>query len=267
MKRIMKLMKITKILSLWCLVTLVTSCGDDEGKARIVVRLTDSPGDYEAVNVDIQDIQVNANTDSEDGWKSLPNVNKGIYNLLELTNGTETVLTSAEYPTGKIGQIRLVLGSNNSVTIDGDSYPLETPSSQQSGLKLLLNADLTNGITYAILLDSDAALSIVKTGNGKYVLKPVVKVVSEALDGAIAGKVLPDELNVAVFAISGIDTVGTSYVPAGSSDFFLGGLPAGSYSVSFDPGELSNYRGKILENTSVTLGSVTEVGVIELLPE
>ncbi|HKZ38788.1 MAG TPA: DUF4382 domain-containing protein [Chryseolinea sp.] len=260
-------MKIARILSLCCLVIVVTSCGEDEDKARIVVRLTDSPGDYEAVNVDIQDIQVNSNSNGEDGWKSLANVNKGIYNLLELTNGTETVLTSAEYPTGKIGQIRLVLGSNNSVTIDGASYTLETPSSQQSGLKLLLNADLTNGITYAILLDFDAALSIVKTGSGKYVLKPVIKVVSEALDGAIAGKVLPAELNVAVFAISGTDTVSTSYVPAGSSDFFLGGLATGSYSVSFDPGELSNYQGKILENTSVTVGSITQAGTVELQPE
>lgn len=264
----MKVMKDVKILSLLCLVLLVmASCADDEGKARIVVRLTDSPGDYEAVNVDIQDVQVNASDDGESGWRSLPNVNKGVYNLLDLTNGTETVLTSAEYPTGRINQIRIVLGNENSVVIDGDSYALETPSAQQSGLKLLLNADLTNGITYAILLDFDAALSIVTTGNGKYILKPVVKVVSEALDGAIEGKVLPAELNIAVFAISGTDTLGTSYIPAGISDFFLGGLPSGSYTVSFDPGELSNYDGQTLENTAVTVGSVTNVGIIELLPE
>lgn len=267
MKRIMKLMKIAKVLSLCGLVILVSSCSEDEDRAKIVVRLTDSPGDYEAVNVDIQDIQVNASTDGEDGWKSLPNVNKGVYNLLELTDGKETVLTSGEYPTGKIGQIRLVLGSNNSVTIDGVSHTLETPSAQQSGLKLLLNADLTNGITYAILLDFDAALSVVKTGSEKYVLKPVIKVVSEALDGAIEGKVLPAELNVAVFAISGTDTLSTSYVPAGSSDFFLGGLATGSYTVSFDPGELSNYQGKVLENTSVTVGSITSVGTRELQPK
>jgi hypothetical protein len=262
----MKVMKELKILSFLSLVLLfMASCGDDEDKARIVVRLTDSPGDYEAVNVDIQDIQVNASDDGESGWRSLPNVNKGVYNLLDLTDGTETVLTSAEYPTGRINQIRIVLGNENSVMIDGDSYALETPSAQQSGLKLLLNADLTNGITYAILLDFDAALSVVKNGNGQYILKPVVKVVSEAMDGAIEGSVVPAELNVAVFAISGTDTLGTSYIPSGTSGFFLGGLPSGSYTVSFDPGELSNYNGKVLESTVVTVGSVTNVGDIELL--
>ena len=249
----------TNVIFLLLSLFLITSCQDDE-KAKLVIRLTDSPGDYEKVNIDIQSIEVNG----EGGWKELPNVNKGIYNLLEFTNGKETVLTSTEYPTGKINQIRLILGPNNSVEIDGEIFPLETPSAQQSGLKLLLNAELTAGITYAILLDFDAAKSIVKTGSDKYILKPVIKVVSEALDGAIEGKVIPAELNVAVFAISGSDTVATSYVPSGSSDFFVGGLNSGTYTLSFDPGELSAYKQISIENIVVTIGSVTSAGTTEL---
>ena len=257
-------MKLAKILSMITVLFLAVACQDDDDKARIVVRLTDSPGDYEKVNVDIQDIQVH----SEDGgWRSLDNVNKGIYNLLDLTVGRETVITSSEYPTGKITQVRLILGDKNSVIVDSDSIPLETPSAQQSGLKLLLNHELTSGITYAILLDFDAAKSIVKTGNGKHILKPVIKVVSEAQDGAIEGKVLPAELNVAVFAIAGDDTLGTSYVPAGMTDFFVGGLPAGSYKVGFDPGELSGYQADSLENVVVELGKVTDTGTTELSQE
>lgn len=255
-------MKIVKILPLLSILFLAVACQDSE-RSKIVIRLTDSPGDYTEVNVDIQDIEVNDGS----GWKSLPNVNSGVYNLLELTDGKETVLTSTEYPTGRINQIRLVLGDSNSVEIDSTLYPLETPSAQQSGLKLLLNTELTNGITYAILLDFDAAKSVVQTGNGKYILKPVIKVVSEAQDGAIEGIVLPDSLNVAVFAIAGSDTVGTSYVPSGSSNFFVGGLPAGSYTLSFDPGELSGFQGKVLENISVSLGSVTQTGTTELQVE
>jgi hypothetical protein len=238
---------------------LAAACDDDE-KARIVVRLTDSPGDYQAVNVDIRDIQVSG----DDGWQSLANVNAGVYNLLELTDGKETVLTSSEYPAGKINQIRLLLGENNTVVIDDDTLDLTTPSAQQSGLKLLHNATLTGGITYAILLDFDAARSVVKTGNEKYILKPVIKVVSEAQDGAIEGSVTPAELNVAVFAVSGMDTVGTSYVPAGSSEFFVGGLPAGTYTVGFDPGELSGYQKAVLDNVAVELGEITQTGTTEL---
>jgi len=144
---------------------------------------------------------------------------------------------------------------------------LETPSAQQSGLKLLLNSELTGGITYAILLDFDAAKSVVKTGSDKYILKPVIKVVSEAQDGAIEGKVIPAELNVAVFAIAGTDTVKSSYVQAGMSDFFIGGLPAGSYTVAFDPGELSGYEQDSIENVAVTLGNITQTGTTELIEQ
>jgi hypothetical protein len=247
--------------------TLLAACGNNEEGTRLVIRLTDSPGDYEEVNVEILDIQVKADGgEGEGGWKSLENVNTGVYNLLELTNGTETVLTSSNYPSGFISQIRLVLGDNNSVKIDGQTYELSTPSAQQSGVKLQLNADLTEGITYAILLDFDAAQSVVKTGSGKFNLKPVVKVVSEALDGAIEGTVVPADLQVAVFAIDGLDTLGSSYVAEGASSFFLGGLPTGSFTLSFDPGDMSGYDGAVMESVSVTVGEITNVGEVTLEP-
>lgn len=252
-------MIVKRLLLLVSFLFALSACQDDDEKAKLVIRLTDSPGDYTKVNIDIQEIEVNG----ENGWTSVP-VNDGVYNLLDFTDGRETVLTSTEYPAGRINQIRLILGPENSVEVDGVTHPLETPSAQQSGLKLLLNAELTAGITYAILLDFEAAKSIVKTGNEKYILKPVIKVVSEAQDGAIEGKVIPAELNVAVFAISGQDTLGTSYVLPGSEDFFIGGLQAGTYTVSCDPGDLSGYQKVSKENVAVSLGEITSTGTIEL---
>ena len=60
---------------------------------------------------------------------------------------------------------------------------LTTPSAQHSGLKLNVHAELTEGITYKILLDFDAARSIVKTGSGAYNLKPVIRTITEATSG------------------------------------------------------------------------------------
>jgi hypothetical protein len=91
-----------------------------------------------------------------------------------------------------------------------------------------------------------------------------MKVVSEAQDGAIEGKVIPGELNVAVFAIMGEDTLGTSYAPPGTEDFFIGGLPAGAYTVSCDPGDLSGYQKVSTESVAVSIGNITSVGTIEL---
>jgi hypothetical protein len=61
--------------------------------------------------------------------------------------------------------------------VDGVSYPLSTPSAEQSGLKLQVNATLEAGVVYTILLDFDANKSIVVTGNNTYKLKPVVSII------------------------------------------------------------------------------------------
>jgi hypothetical protein len=255
------------ILGLLMIGLLVTfACSDKSENARIIVRLTDSPGDFEEVNVDIRDIQVKADDgEGENGWTSLPGVNAGIYNLLELTNGTETVLTNAEYPTGRISQIRLILGDNNTVKVSGGTFPIATPSAQQSGLKLSLHADLISGITYSILLDFDAARSVVRLGNGGYILKPVIHVVSEAQDGAIAGVIDPSEVKTAIFVISGLDTLRSAYSNQSSGQFFVGGLPSGTYKVTFEPGEDSGFENKVLDDVSVNVGSVNDLGTVNIV--
>jgi hypothetical protein len=88
-------MIIKRILFVVSFFFLLSACQDqDNEKAKLVIRLTDSPGDYTKVNIDIQEIEVHG----ADGWTTLPNVNSGVYNLLDFTDGRETVLTSTEYP-------------------------------------------------------------------------------------------------------------------------------------------------------------------------
>ena len=78
------------------------ACESDSKNARLEVWLTDAPGDYQQVNIDIQGIEIHANENgNENGWTSLE-VNKGVYNLLKLTNGIDTLLAVKEIPAGKI---------------------------------------------------------------------------------------------------------------------------------------------------------------------
>jgi hypothetical protein len=188
-------------------------------------------------------------------------VESGVYNLLELTNGLDTLLATAELPAGRVSQIRLVLGDNNSVKINGEIKPLSTPSAQQSGLKLNLQADLTEGVTYTITLDFDAARSIVAKGNGTYSLKPVIRALEAATSGAIKGTVTPLASTPAVFAISGTDTVATAYTDE-AGKFMLRSIPAGTYTVSFNP--KTGYLPLQKENVSVTLGNITDLGTVTI---
>jgi len=237
------------------------ACSDNESVATVEIRLTDAPADYQEVNVDIQGVEINSQ-DDEGGWIAM-DVNEGIYNILEFTDGLDTLLATAQLPAGKISQIRLKLGPNNSLKIADHYVALKTPSGQQSGLKLLVNTTLEAGVTYKILLDFDAARSIVPAGStGKYNLKPVIRTITEATSGAIRGQVTPIESVPAVFAISGTDTVGTAFADSTSGKFLIQGLAAGSYSISIAP--KAGFQTLNKEGVAVSIGNVTDLGLIEI---
>lgn len=237
------------------------ACDSDPKNAKIEVWLTDAPGDYKSVNVEITGVAVHATGgDQPSGWKFL-DTRAGVYDLLKLTNGLDTLLGTLEVPAGKISQLRLVLGNNNSIRIDDKVFVLSTPSGQQSGLKLLVNQTLAEGITYKILLDFDVARSVLEHSNGKYSLKPVIRTITEAQNGAIKGIVAPAESTPAVYAIHGVDTLGTTYADA-AGKFLIRGLPEGTYTVAISPN--SNYYEVSETGVTVSLGNVTDIGEIQL---
>lgn len=238
------------------------SCSDDSKYARLNVRLTDAPGDYEEVWINIEGVKVHTDEgEQESGWKSL-DVNAGTYNLLELTNGLDTLLGTIELPAGRISQIRLLLGEGNVVKIGGETFDLKTPSAQQSGLKFNVHADLVEGITYTMLLDFDVARSIVETGSGKYILKPVIRAITEATTGAIDGTVSNPASTPAVYAIIGSDTLGTSFANE-AGNFMIKGLAAGTYKISFSPAE--GFTITDIEGVEVSVGAVTHLGEITVV--
>jgi len=253
------------IVSFFALAALLfASCTSDDRSARLQVWLTDAPGDYEAVNVDIQGVEIHAQGGNPgNGWQSLE-VNKGVYNLLELTNGLDTLLGAIELPAGRVSQVRLVLGDNNSVKVGGQTFDLATPSGQQSGLKVNVQQELLEGITYKILLDFDAAKSVVTTGNGGYLLKPVIRSVTEATSGAIKGVVDPAASSPAIFAIADADTVASTFSDD-AGNFLLKGISPGTYSIHFAPA--NGYQSKVVNNVAATLGVVTDMQTVVIQPE
>lgn len=252
-----------KKLLFFIVLTLVwLGCSKDEaGMSHLKVMLTDAPGDYEEVNIEIVGVEVHsAEGNQSSGWVSL-DVDSGVYNVLTLANGLDTLLGEVDVPSGRISQIRLILGSNNTLKVDGEVKPLDVPSGEQSGLKLNVHTDLSAGVTYVFTLDFDAARSIVERGNGTYGLKPVIRVITEATSGSITGTVTPAEATPAVYAIDGSDTVATTFADS-LGYFLLRGVAAGSYTVTFEPG--TGFTPVQKENVVVVVGQVTNVGVVDV---
>lgn len=237
-----------------------------KGSSKLTFYLTDAPGDYKAVWVDIQQVMVKVNSDSanENGWIEAPLVRPGKYNLLDFRNGKDTILAAADIPAGTVSQIRLILGEDNSLVLsDSTSVDLKTPSAQQSGLKLNVHAELKQGIPYALVLDFDAARSVVEAGkSGNYLLKPVIRTFAKEAGGAIEGVVLPDSARAHVMAINGADTL--SSIPDSSGYYKFWGMPAGGYQLIFAADTTTLYHSDTLNNITVTEGEVTKVDTVWL---
>lgn len=219
--------------------------------ANIQFRLSDMPGEYQQVNIDVSAVNVIVN----DTLIEL-NTNQGIYNLLEFVNGRDTLLVDDAVPTGFISQVRLVLGDNNTIMVDSVLHDLKTPSAQQSGLKLKVHNEFQPGESYVYVVDFVVEKSVVKTGNGKYILKPVIRVFTEAITGSIQGVVSPVEAKPLIRAMSELDTAST-FADTVSGEFMIRGLPAGNYSLEFMPVE--DFKDTVLNEVGVVSGQITKL--------
>ncbi len=243
---------------------LMQSCSDDDNPvggnqtSSMKIMLTDAPAAYDEVNIDVRGIEVNRGN----GLETFPILNPGIYNLLQFRNGVDTLIADASLPSGTISQIRLILGPNNTIVVDGVQYPLETPSAMQSGLKINVNQTLVANRAYTMWLDFDAGRSILRTGNGSYKLKPVMRAYTELTNGRIEGIVLPGTARATVYAYNVLDTF--SAIPNSDGSFMISGLPADTYSLLFDADSTTAYRDTTITGVGVTFGNVNNVGTITL---
>lgn len=246
---------LTYLVCLGLMILLMPSCKKSKDQSQMTVRMTDAPGNYDAVLVDVQGVEITGN-----GGVVLLNTTPGIYNLLNFSNGLSTLIATGGIDAGTVSQIRLILGTNNSVMVDSILYPLSTPSAEQSGLKLQVHQTFEPGVSYNILLDFDANQSIVQTGNGSYKLKPVVRTIDIAVSGSIRGGITPIGAIASVTAVS--NGVSYSSTTNASGQFLISGLPAGVYDVTITPP--TPLLPVTLTGKTVTVGNSTDVGVVAL---
>lgn len=144
--------------------------------------LTDAPSkDLKSVFVNVHSAEVWLKKGDKEARVQLGK-DLGLIDLMTLRNGVLLPVEDFNIPEGvEVTQIRLILGSGNyAVKGDDSTCSLQTPSAQQSGIKIKLSNSVTvvGGHSYSLVVDFDAAKSVVLKGNGDCLLKPVLKIAS-----------------------------------------------------------------------------------------
>jgi hypothetical protein len=258
-----------------------------EGQQRVKIRLSDNPVNYDAVYVDIQQVVVQIIPDSCRGrgdhngndcydddeyrcsvWDTL-DIRAGVYNLLDLSNGADTLLANGLTLEGRINKIKLILGNSNSVVIDSVSYPLSlwnnnhTISIQVRGHDIV---EITPG-DLQLWLDFDAGGSIVKVSNNHFVLKPRIKIFVPSQTAIIKGKVLPKAAEAVVAAIVNGDTL-VAIPDHHDGRFKIRGIvvPSGTTTTGsiFINATAGGYRDTTITNVTLQRGQETDIGTVQL---
>ena len=264
-------MRSKNAINLWAIfillgLALLTSCKKDKdpdpssGSTTFSIKLGDSPAGYDAVNVEI--LKVNANINGS--WQEYAVAAPGVYNLLQFTNGNTLLLLGPTLVApGSISELRLILGENNSIVIDGTTCELITPSGQSSGYKVKMETQpLLPGATYNLVLDFDVNQSVHPATINKYILKPVVRGYLETAIGKMSGTITPITGAWYVMATNAADTSGT-FINQTNGSFQVNTLNPGTYNVHFYAN--AGYHEKDIIPVVVTAGQtmVLENTIIE----
>jgi len=254
------------------------------GKSKLSVYLLDGPNDYQQVNIDIRGILVKVDTCDKAGreddddhhgcdddhdsvrvqcdiWDTL-SINAGVYDLLKLQNGVDTLLASGYIPQGRIERIKFVLGTNNTVMVDSVIHTLKLRNNQDFIFLNIKHEDI-DSITsnnFQLYLDFDLSRSI-QFKNGDYWLKPVLKPFGHHSSGEIEGKVRPVKSHGIIAAINGTDTT-FARPDHHEGEFKIRGLKPGTYSVLIDG--TNGYLDSLIQNVQVQRGREVKLGTIVL---
>lgn len=260
-------------------------------QSKLSVFMTDAPGFFDSVNIDIQSIEVKIDTadrswtdslnrgemdqewhrgnelsqddwgdDDHAVWDTLQIV-PGVYDLLQFANGLDTMFSSAILPQGKILAIKLSLGDNNSVVKDSVTYPLNLLPEWHAVYIRLHGEDFEKVATnnFKIWIDFDMGHSIISY-NGKFYLRPILKAFAVNNTARIEGQVVPHDAFPVIEVYNATDT---GYaIPREDGYFMVRGLAPGTYSVFINAS--NPYQDTTISNVSLQAGPATNLGKITL---
>lgn len=257
--------------------------GAISGKAQLSIYMMDGPVAFTQVLIDIKQIAVKIDTAAHHGdadnsqqwndnykgchngnsaiWDTL-SVTPGIYDLLKLRNGTDTLLASSFIANGKVLQVRITLGNDNTVYTDSTTqFPLNIigPSNTFDLNVRREDIDVVSNTQFKVWFDFNLSKSIFFFDN-KYWLRPQLQPFNDNTRPKLAGRVLPEGGSGFVAVYNQSDTVYA--LPWAGGYYQVRGINAGTYSVYFNGWH--GYKDTTINNITVGSSGLTTVPTITL---
>jgi hypothetical protein len=193
--------------------TLVLAChGTDTGpqnpgSGQTSVFLTDDPFPFDGVSrVDIHVVSIAfaVRADTSDGqipWVTVATPDRA-FNLLDLQNGTTSLLGAAVIPPGDYGAVRMIIDPERSSITDNDGHVITTTHTpgtpgidwQAKGVQPSLFAQVEEPVAIDengedIVLDFDVGRSFLYDGHGGFTFIPWLRAIVRSASGSVTGVV------------------------------------------------------------------------------
>jgi hypothetical protein len=190
-------------------------------------------------------------------WETL-DIQPGVYDLLTLRNGIDTLLANGiNIPGGRIDRIQVILGEHNSVVKDSISYPL---SLHNHVINIIVHdGDFDEFMPdhSQLWMDFDIASSIFSV-DGNYFLQPVIRLFNLKSTGELEGHIFPENVSATVTVYNQTDTA--SALPDDEGTFRIRGLKPGTYTV-YVKSLTTGYFDMTINNVIVSSGDNKELEI------
>jgi hypothetical protein len=259
------------------------NAGNVSGKSQLSVYMMDDPVPFTQVLIDIKQVAIKIDTAAKQAdadnnnqwndnyrgcrngnstiWDTLP-VTPGIYDLLKLRNGTDTLLASGFIASGKVLQVRITLGTDNTVYTDSvTSYPLNIigPSNAFDLDVRREDISVVSNTQFKLWFDFNLSKSIFFF-NGKYWLRPQLQPFNDLTMPKLEGRVLPQGASGFVEVYNQSDTLYA--LPWIGGYYQVRGISAGTYSVYFKGWH--GYQDTTITNITVGSSGLTTLPTVTL---
>lgn len=260
-----------------------------QGKSRVGIYMMDAPVEFSKVLIDIRQVAVLVDSADKQGdddrddqwddsycgwhrtrenkstfWDTL-DITPGVYDLLQLRNGVDTLLASGLIPSGKILKVKITLGADNTIYTDSAThYPLEVFGPHPYFTVNVRRVDVSSASSndFKLWLDFNLERSVF-FWNGEFLLKPYIVVFNDQVQAKLQGRALPKSKVALITAVSGTDTLYA--VPDWSNgNYQMRNVPAGTYSIQFRGRD--GYKDTTITNITVESGRTVKVPDVTLHP-